>query len=224
MLARFLYHPMTYLTLACLSAALAYAVFNAGGTLHESWNASLVTTGIIGSLYSLNPKYKRVPLDRITTILLVLVMALSLARVARMPMSWIRLLSALRHEDLQALGQLESLPDVAPISSAPHETTQYLLTLVGALTTFLVIRSITLDLHQSTWMVIWPLLAIAVSEGILGVTQANTEGSEGLARGTYANRDHSAALLEIVFPLALLVSVCESAVRPRVIPSPRRSQ
>ncbi|MCC6587596.1 MAG: O-antigen ligase family protein [Bryobacterales bacterium] len=195
---------MTYFILTCLSAALAYAVFNAGGTLHESWNTCLVLIGLTGTIYFLNPKYRRVPLDRITSILLVLVVLLSAAQVVPIPVAWIRFLSPLRYEDLQALRQFGWLPNLAPISSAPQETVQYLLTLGGALTTFLLVRSITLSLDRSAWVITWPLLAIGTIEGILGIMQAYMDGGEGLARGTYANRDHYAALLEIVFPFALL--------------------
>jgi O-antigen ligase len=52
-------------------------------------------------------------------------------------------------------------------------------------------------------MTVWPLLLVATLEAILGIIQAYGEGSlNGMATGTYQNRDHYAGLLEMVLPFA----------------------
>lgn len=195
---------MTYLILTCLSAALAYAVFNAGGTLHESWHHTLVAIGLIGMIHFLRRKTNRAGFDAMTPVLLVMIVSLSVVQVVPIPLSWIRVISPLRFQDLQDLSRFEPLRSLAPLSAAPNETARYLLTIGGALTTFLIMRSVTSALGHRAWVAIWPPLAVGSVQGILGIAQAYTAGGEGLARGTYANRDHYAALLELILPLALL--------------------
>jgi O-antigen ligase len=60
---------------------------------------------------------------------------------------------------------------------------------------------------MGNWTMIWPLLVVGAAEAALGCFQAFTTGGDGIATGTYANRDHYAGLLELVLPFAALYAV-----------------
>lgn len=195
---------MVWAALVSLGIALGYAIFHSGGVDPAHWNPTLAGVGSIGALYFLRRSAERPGLDRLTIATLVGLVVLSVLQLAPVPVAWIRWLSPLRYEDLQAATLVHPLPAYAPVSSAPAETAQYLLTLGGCLVTLLLVRAITLDLRAHYWVVVWPLLLLGVAEAMLGFFQAYAPGGEGLARGTYASRDHYAALLEMILPFAVL--------------------
>jgi O-antigen ligase len=109
----------------------------------------------------------------------------------------------------------------------PSTTLGYVLTLAAYALVFLVVREIALAFRNRSycWAPIWPLLGIAAAEGLLGIFQTYATNGEGLARGTYANRDHYAGLLELVLPFALIYPIAilnrnrtlhESPARPAI--------
>ena len=125
-----------------------------------------------------------------------------------LPLALVRLLSPLRADDLlHAATVTGSVPAWVAISSAPYETAQYLLTLAGGIVVLLVIRALAYESQSHPWVLIWPILLIGTLEAALGIFQAYAEGGEGLARGTYASRDHYAAMLEMILPFALMQAV-----------------
>jgi len=195
---------MSLTVLLVLSLALAYAVIHAGGIDPAIWNTTLLVTGCAGAVHFLRPGRGRPVLDRWSAALLAAIALLSAFQLVPLPLTWIRVLSPLRYHDIQATSLFRSLPTSAPLSAAPGETIQYLLTLGGCMVTFLVIRSISAELAARPWAVTWPLLTLGAGQALLGFVQAYAQAGEGLARGTYQNRDHYSALLELILPFALL--------------------
>jgi O-antigen ligase len=84
----------------------------------------------------------------------------------------------------------------------PYETAEYLLTLAGYAAVLLLLRDFTLRGSRRSWPAVWPLLIIGGIEAILGLYQASASPN-AFATGTYASRDHSAGLLEMIFPFAV---------------------
>lgn len=196
---------MNWLFLVALSGPLVYSVFNSGGVSPAVWNPSLLALAALSLAYFLFRRFPTVPLDRLSFALLLAVLLLSAFQLVPLPLSLLRQLSPLRFADLEAARfVLPSFPQYAPLSSSPYETAQYLLTLTGCAVTFFVIRSLSLAESTRPWIVAWPLLVIGTLEAALGILQSYGEGGEGFARGTYANRDHFSALLEMIFPFAAL--------------------
>lgn len=195
---------MSLVVLLVLSLALGYAVVHSGGIDPAIWNVTMLVIGCAGAVQFLRPRRGRTVLDRWSTALLAVIALLSAVQVVPLPLAWTQVLSPLRYHDIQATSLFRTLPCSAPLSAAPGETIQYLLTLGGCLVTFLVVRSISAERAARPWIVTWPLLAIGAGQALLGFVQAYARTGEGLARGTYQNRDHYSALLELILPFALL--------------------
>ncbi|MBL8212435.1 MAG: O-antigen ligase family protein [Bryobacterales bacterium] len=188
-----------------LGALLFYAVFAAGAVDVTTWTWCVLGLGILGTLaLARRPTPAFRPLDRLSASLLAIVFALAVLQVVPVPMAWIQRLSPLRHTDLNALATLGlDIPRRAALSFVPDATRTYLLTLGAGIVSFLAVRSLASD-RSPIWRLTWPLFVITAFQAALGIFQAYTEGTDGIATGTYANRDHYAFLLEMVLPFALL--------------------
>ena len=213
--------------LVAIAIALAYAATQKAGIDPGDWNASLLATGLIIAIYgALSGSAKVANLDRVTAICMIAVSALVALQLVPLPAQVVRLLSPMRFELGAAAaqltgGQMHNLT----LSATPYETAEYLLTIAGYALVILFVRHVTLQLRDSAWLAIWPLLAVSGFEAALGCYQAYVGvGAEGVT-GTYVNRDHYAALLEIALPFALAYPIAvmqrdnrrhESAARPSI--------
>ena len=191
------------LTLAALSLAFAYAVFqNAGVT---------PAIGVVSALYFAIPVRSALPrVDRATATLLSALLAIAVLQILPLPTSLVAILSPQRVELLRATEPvLGPAPSWTTLSVVPWQTLQYLLNVGGYILVFLLLRELSIRLsHRAyTWAPVWPLLMVAALEGALGLYQVSLEGAQGFAHGTYANRDHYAGLLELVLPFAILYPV-----------------
>jgi len=93
------------------------------------------------------------------------------------------------------------------ISIAPWVTLHHLSRVAGYLLVFLLVREILCRFRRQPWLVVLPLIVIGAAEACVGILQHAAGGLEGRVRGTYANRNHFAGLLEMVLPFALLYAV-----------------
>ena len=148
--------------------------------------------------------------DRLTAAVLTGFVAIAAFQIVSLPLGWVATLSPARAELARASAiALGSAPQRITLSVVPGKTFGYVITLAAYALVFLVLREIALVFRNRAycWVPIWPLLAIAAAEGILGISQSYAENGEGFARGTYVNRDHYAGLLELVLPFALLYPI-----------------
>ena len=110
-------------------------------------------------------------------------------------------------------------PDWAPLSMAPFATWAVALDLLVPLAVFLAVRTLGPDHHAR---LLGLLLALAVAEGLFGLLQYASASSgsgwlpvqgphAGSATGSYANRNHLALLLEMLLPLAVLLTLNPAA-------------
>jgi len=197
-------------TLVVLAASLAYAaVQNAGVTPDFLW--TLAAIGTASAIYFLWQRKSPLPrLDRTSAIILGAFVGIPALQILPLPASLVGILSPARLELLRATEPLLGAPSYwLTLSIVPEHTLIYLLTLGGMACLLLVIREISTSYCEKpyAWAPVWPLLAIAGFEGALGFYQAYAEGGEGIARGTYTNRDHYAGLLEMVIPFAVVYPI-----------------
>lgn len=196
-----------YFLLAALSVAIAYATFQAGAVAAWDWDVTLLGTSVTSAIYFATRRQRR-PLDRLSTALIAVFIGLAAFQWVPLPAALVKALSPTRWEDMAATAAVTgTIPDWFPLSTAPYETAQYLITLTGCLVVLLAIRAISLEERNNRWIMIWPLLAIGAFQATLGFFQAYAEGGGGMATGTYASRDHYAGLLEMILPFALLYPV-----------------
>jgi O-antigen ligase len=91
-------------------------------------------------------------------------------------------------------------------SIAPAESFSRLLELGGAVVTFLLARELCWHWRGRCWIAAAPLIVAGIAEALIGSFQSYLEGagySSGIVSGTYVNRNHYAALLEMALPLTL---------------------
>lgn len=185
---------------------VGYAVFQTGGVDPAHWNPSLIAVGLAGLASAWLARSDPPPrLDRFSTACLVTACSLSAFQLVPLPLAWLRFLSPVRYADLVPPGPLGWVtPAFAPLSTAPWETAQYLLTIGACLAVFLIARQAASAEGERPFTLTWPIITVGAAEAGLGLYQAYAEGSDGYARGTYASYDHYAALLELILPFALL--------------------
>lgn len=97
------------------------------------------------------------------------------------------------------------------LSVAPGATFERLADVVPAMAAFFAIRTLSARWRSSQWLLVAPVVLMAWLESLLGMVQFRTVRAGGsvssVVSGTYVDRDHFAALLEMAFPLALLWAV-----------------
>jgi len=181
-----------------------------------------------GLYYAVTSRTSPPSLNRLTSAVLIGFVAVAAFQIVPLPLDLVARLSPARAELARASAiALGSAPQSIALSVVPWTTLGYVLTLTAYALVFLVLREIALVLRNRAycWAPIWPLLVIAAAEGALGIYQSYAENGEGLARGTYVNRDHYAGLLELVLPFALLYPIAilyrhrnlhESPARPAI--------
>ncbi len=201
----------TILTFCLLSCSLAYAVYERAGVTSD-WNWSIAASGFACALYfAFNPRCITPRIDKLTVCLLSGLVAIPVLQVLPLPVGIVGSISPMRVELMRAAESLlgPSKEWGLTLSVAPRLTAQYIFTVSALVVIFVVVRELSLRFrdHVHTWTIVWPLLAVATMEGILGFMQSYAEGGEGFARGTYVNRDHFAGLLELVLPFAVLYPV-----------------
>ena len=202
-----------------LTLAFAYAVFQKGGVWPQDWNISLLVLGLLALFYR-----PRTPVPRHEPWLrwpLIHLPAYAAFQLLPLPNPLLRLLSPARAEIQAALGG-----NFAPLSVVPAATLRHFLRIAVYVLVFLLVRELAWRLSRRPWSLAFPLVAIAALEAALGLVQFYSKGSEGLARGTYVNRNHYAGLLEMSLPFALMYPVAvlrrnrspdHSPVRPALI-------
>lgn len=186
-----------------LTCALAAGLYLKGGSTPSQWNWSICAIAVAGISYWATLKSRRrAPRDPWTTWLVAAFAAWSAFQTVPLPPWLVVLLSPMRAELSRAAG----VTGWTPLSIAPAETFSRLLELGGAILTFLLARELCWRWRGRSWIAAVPLLAVGIVEALIGAAQAYLQGaSDGPVgvSGTYVNRNHYAALLEMTMPLVL---------------------
>lgn len=97
------------------------------------------------------------------------------------------------------------------LSVAPPETMRVLVDFFPAFSAFLVARKLSVRFAGPAWPLLAPVIAVACAESMLGMLQFQARRNGSLPPdsgvGTFVNRDHFVALLEIAFPIAVMWGV-----------------
>jgi O-antigen ligase len=96
------------------------------------------------------------------------------------------------------------------ISVASPATVERLLYVVPAMAAFLTAREMAWWWRERIWIVLGPVVGVALFESLVGLAQfyfLRVAGETGSAAGTYVNRNHFAGLLEMAFPVAVVLAI-----------------
>ena len=198
----------TALALLLISIGLGYAVLMKGGVWPQDWAIALIFVGSGSLTLALwrGPLQNAPKPDRWLRVLLVMFVAYVLLQLLPLPQSLLSLLSPQRAEQVAALRQVAPV-GFAPLTVFAPATLAYFFRIVAYLAVLVVIREITFRWKERCWLVIAPLLAIGVIEAGIGLMQVTEDWPNGMARGTYVDRDHFAGLLEMILPLAVMYAL-----------------
>jgi len=208
------------LRLTAISAALAWAVFQAGGVVPFHWRIATLAIALV-ALFSLRTPGLAKPLLWPT----LLFPAYALFQLLPLPLAVLRLISPAPAAQLEATQKLVPGISTAPLSVKPAATLEFFLVIAACTMLFLIVRYIADhattrrqatshrprargDEPQATgWFLAAPLVIIASLEAILGLFQFYLNSGQIPSHGTYVNRNHFAGLLEMALPFALMYSV-----------------
>ncbi len=94
------------------------------------------------------------------------------------------------------------------LSVSPSATFDRLLNVLPAMAAFVVAANMAWWWRKRLWIAVAPVVGVAVFESLLGLAQFySMRDTGGYATGTYVNRNHFAGLLELAFPLAVVLAV-----------------
>ncbi|MFI5109760.1 MAG: O-antigen ligase family protein [Terriglobales bacterium] len=191
-----------------MAGVLAYTTFQWGGVVRTGRYEYLLVLGLLAVVWSLARRDDQTaPPGRVLRWTAVLLPAYALLQVVPLPVAVLRLVSPARAEMVDALGPIGAKVGFASLSVFPAGTFQYFLLVSGYLVVFLLARELMGFFRDRPWVVVWPLVAIAALEAVLGLWQYFGGTGEQVRWGTYANHNHYAGFLEMVLPFAVMYPV-----------------
>jgi O-antigen ligase len=192
----------SYASIFFLGLALAWAATNKSGVMPFDWYVSMVLIGLASvSYWSRRRQTLAPPLPKWlqwTIMAVVLYMAFQLLPL---PLSLLAVLSPARAELARALQPITGSLSSAPLSVNPPADLLWLLTLLGCLAAFFLLRELALRFKARPGLVLSPLLAVATFEAVLGLVQVRAGATQ--ATGTYNGRDHYVCILELSLPITI---------------------
>ncbi len=125
-----------------------------------------------------------------------------------LPFALVALLSPERAAMTHALLRFEPNPGAVPLSIRPEATLQYALRYLAFGATFLITRDLMWRMPGRQWLIAVPPVLIASLQAVVGLLQ-NTSGLATVAvSGTFVNRSHFSAMLEMCLPFAVGAVFC----------------
>jgi O-antigen ligase len=198
--------PRAAVALLVLAGVFAYVVFEWGGVVRTGRYEYLLALGLLGIVLSLSRAREDVgpPPSRIVRSAAILLPAYVFLQVVPLPLAILRVLSPARASAVIALNPVGAKVTFASLSVYPAGTFQYFLLVCGYLLVSLLVRDLTICFPNSPWVLVWPVLAVAALESVLGLCQHFGGPGEQVRWGTYANHNHYAGLLEMALPFAVM--------------------
>ena len=201
-------------SLGLLTLSLSAAVLLRGGVYPVQWAWSAVGIALALLLVARSPRTARSrPASDVTQWLLASLVVWMALPLLALPPSVVAVLSPERWSAISAARSFTGgKPEAwAALSVAPVATFERLADVVPATAAFFAVRTLSARWRLSRWLLVAPVILVGWLESLLGMLQFRTirvaGGASRFVTGTYVNRDHFAALLEMAFPLALLSAV-----------------
>jgi putative inorganic carbon (hco3(-)) transporter len=194
--------------LTVLSLVLAFALVNRAEVGTRDWSFCVLVIALVTlACRVFSRRDQAPPLPGLFQWPLLTLVAFGALQIAPLPVPLIRLLSPARADQLTPMASVLGTPKFATLSTAPTATFGQLTAVCCYLLVFLLARDLTWSFRDCRWRSALPLIALAGLESVLGLVQSYSPGSDGIARGTYINRDHFAGFLEMCLPFAALFPV-----------------
>ncbi|MGH9591985.1 MAG: hypothetical protein ACRD5L_02760, partial [Bryobacteraceae bacterium] len=201
-----------WLAYGLMTASLSAAVFLRGGVYPRQWEWCGLACAVASLLWVLPAEIPAPGSSRGLAVLGVL-LGWMLLQLAPLPPALVGWFSPLRASAVAAARAVTGEDQSAwmALSTAPALTMERLLDVLPAMAVFVAAREMGWRWRDRPWTAVAPVIGVAWTESVLGLTQfglmRRSGGAAGPVSGSYADRDHFAGLLEIAFPLALMGAV-----------------
>lgn len=195
---------MPVLALVGSALLLFYTAFSLGGVLAGPWSvcalaiAGLSLLSTIAPCGGIRPEPLSVPVRWLGSTLT----ALALFQLVPLPPALLTWLSPARRGVLNAAAAVVQAPAWSPLHAAPAAGLEAVRDMLCYFLLFLMLRRIAGHWRAHLWRCVLPLVLLGAAEGALGLWQAH--GNAAVARGTFHDSDHYAALLEMLLPFPVM--------------------
>ena len=197
----------------CLMAlSLSAAVILKGGVYPQQWVWSALGISAAAVL-AVATRHNRAPSDPWGDAFIGFVLAWVLFQLAPLPPALVARLTP-EHWHAVAAARAATGQDAGAwvsLSVAPSATVERLLDVIPSMAAFVVAREMAWWWRDRIWIAVAPVVGVALFESLLGLAQfyfMRVAGNEtGAAAGTYVNRNHFAGLLEMAFPIAVVLAI-----------------
>jgi O-antigen ligase len=189
------------IALAVLLLAFAWTALSCAGAETGGWSIALLALVLLAVPLLARSQAPR--LERWLAWPLALLPAWALFAIVPLPAAVVRLISPTRAVLSSPLPGSEYIP----LSTFPALTLMEWTHWAGYILLFLIVRELAwrYSATRAPWVAVLPLVVVGCLEAALGLTQAFTGASGDMgAHGTYTNRDHFAALLEMALPFPVM--------------------
>lgn len=136
-------------------------------------------------------------------------------QMVALPAGLVKVLSPARAEVIDAAASVGVTGSMTTLSVQPATTLEYLLLLCGYVLVFLLVQGLSDRLRARAWLVLLPVVAVAIWQAVLGIGQYMSGQPSRIAHGSYVNRNHFAGLLEMALPVAFVWPFLWTAGRER---------
>jgi len=195
-----------------MTASLTAAVILKGGVYPMQWVWSALGISI-ATVFAVASSNNRAPGDSWGAAVMGILLAWMMFQLAPLPPAWVARLTP-EHWHAVAIARAATGQDPGAwvaLSVAPPATIQRLLDVIPAMAAFMVAREMAWWWRDRIWIVLAPVVGVAFLESLLGLAQfylTRVAGGEaGSVSGTYVNRNHFAGLLEMAFPIAVVLAI-----------------
>lgn len=192
------------LVLVATGMALGCATLRYGGVLSADWNPCVIALGAILLLgyFPAGRDSVSAPVSPLLYVGLFAIPLWALLQTIPMPAAWVAILSPERAQLAKALLRFDPNASWIPLSIRPEATLEYSLRYLAFAATFLITRDLMWRMPERRWLLAIPPLVIAGLEAGIGLLQDASGVANVPVSGTFVNRDHFSALLEMCLPFA----------------------
>jgi O-antigen ligase len=201
--------------LVFLSLIFGYAVYHSGGTQPADWNWCMVGLGLLVLFYFRTAERQDLapPLEWRYWWTMGLMLGFVGFQLVPLPAALLQAVSPVRAELLAGLAPVAPAAS-APVSIFPSATLAHLLRIASYLVVFLLVRELSWRAADRRWIIAAPIVVVAACEAALGLLEYDGAASV-FSKGTYANQNHFAGLLELSLPFAVMYPVAALTTQRR---------
>lgn len=180
---------------------LGYAALRYGGVAASDWNICAIALGVLLAIGYLGRDGAPAPASPLLYCAIFAIPLWAFLQTVPIPAAWVSVLSPERIALAKPLLRFGPMPGSLPLSIRPAASLQYAIRYLAFGAAFLIARDLMWRLPARPWVIALPPLAVALAESVIGFMQ-NAAGSNAVVSGTFVNRDHYSALLEMCLPFA----------------------